>query len=75
MGKIKTSLEYDKSTHQITLCTYEEGFLLSQTIITDQVVSLALEKLYDDYGLDDGDELHIKKKMSLNPITKIGLKK
>lgn len=73
--KTKSSIEYDKSTHQITLCTYEEGFLLSQIDITDPVVSLALEKLYDDNGLEDGDELHIKKKKSLNSVTKIELKK
>lgn len=73
--KTKTSIEYDKSTHQITLCTYEEGFLLSQIDITEPAVSLVLEKLYDDYGLEDGDELHIKKKKSLSSVTKIELKK
>lgn len=73
--KTKSCLEYDKSTKKITLCTYEDGFLVSQADITEPVVSLSLEKLYDDYGLEDGDELHIKKKKSLNSVTKIELKK
>jgi len=28
------------------------GFLLSETDITAQTLTLALEKLYDDYGLE-----------------------
>jgi len=48
--KIQT-LEYNKQTAQITLNTYDDGFLLFETDITAQILTLALEKLYDDYGL------------------------
>ena len=54
--KTKT-LEYNKETSQITLNTYDDGFLLSEADITDIILTLALEKLYDDYGLEQGDEL------------------
>ena len=74
MNKTKT-LEYNKQTTKITLNTYDEGFLLSETDITEAVLTLALEKLYDDYGLEQGDELHITKKKSLGNVTKIELKK
>jgi len=33
-------------------------------------MTLALEKLYDDYGLDIGDEVVITKKKNLEKITK-----
>lgn len=69
------TLEYNKETAQISLCTYDDGFLLSETNITDAVLTLALEKLYDDYGLEQGDELHITKKKTLGNVTKIELKK
>jgi len=69
------TLEYNKETTKITLNTYDEGFLLSETDITEAVLTLALEKLYDDYGLEQGDELHIMKKKSLGNVTKIELKK
>jgi hypothetical protein len=72
--KTKT-LEYNKETTKITLNTYDDGFFLSETDITDAVLTLALEKLYDDYGLEQGDELHIMKKKSLGNVTKIELKK
>jgi hypothetical protein len=69
------TLEYNKETTKITLNTYDDGFFLSETDITDAVLTLALEKLYDDYGLEQGDELHITKKKSLGSVTKIELKK
>jgi hypothetical protein len=72
--KTKT-LEYNKETTKITFNTYDDGFFLSETDITDAVLTLALEKLYDDYGLEQGDELHIIKKKSLGNVTKIELKK
>jgi len=72
--KAKT-LEYNKQTGKITLNTYNDGFFLAETDITDAVLTLALEKLYDDYGLEQGDELHITKKKSLGNVTKIELKK
>jgi len=76
MEKKNTStIEYNKQTAKITLNTYDDGFFLSETDITDAVLTLALEKLYDDYGLDQGDELHITKKKSLGNVTKIELKK
>ncbi len=69
------TLEYNKETTKITLNTYDDGFFLSETDITDAVLTLALEKLYDDYGLEQGDELHITKKKRLGNVTKIELKK
>lgn len=72
--KTKT-LEYNKETTKITLNTYDDGFFLSEIDITEAVLTLALEKLYDDYGLAQGDELHITKKKSLGNVTKIELKK
>ena len=69
------TLEYNKTTKQITLNSYTDGFLESSIDITDKVMTLALEKLYDDYGLEQGDELHITKKKSLENVTKIKLKK
>ena len=59
------TLEYNKETGQITLNEYDEGFLESSSNITDAVMTLALEKLYDDYNLDIGDEVVITKKKSL----------
>lgn len=72
--KTKT-LEYNKDTGKITLNAYDDGFFLSEIDITDAVLTLALEKLYDDYGLEQGDELHITKKKSLGNVTKIELMK
>ncbi|HQT29340.1 MAG TPA: hypothetical protein PLH07_08595 [Sulfurovum sp.] len=71
--KKKIAIEYNKETSKITLNTYDDGFFLSEIDITNAVLTLALEKLYDDYGLDQGDELHITKKKSLGNITKIEL--
>jgi len=45
------------------------GSLLPETDITAQTLTLALEKLYDDYGLEQGDELHIIKTPSLYQLT------
>ena len=64
------TLEYNKKTAKITLNTYDDGLLLSETDITAQTLTLALEKLYDDYGLELGDELIIKKKDGLSEVTK-----
>ncbi len=75
MAKDTRCIEYNKDTGKITLNTYDDGFFLSETDITKAVLTLALEKLYDDYGLDQGDELHITKKKSLGNVTKIELKK
>jgi len=72
---ITKTLEYHKGNGKISLCAYDDGFLLSETDITDAVLTLALEKLYDDYGLEQGDELHITKKKSLRNVAKFELKK
>ena len=69
------TLEYNKETKKIILNTYDDGFLLSETDITAQTITLALEKLYDDYGLEQGDELHIIKKENLENVIKFKLKK
>ena len=61
--KTKT-LEYNKEIGQITLNEYNEGFLESSNNTTDAVMTLALEKLYDDYNLDIGDKVVITKKKS-----------
>ena len=56
------TLEYNKQTGKITLNTYtQDEFLESEMDITEQVTALVLDKLYDDYNLDDGDELLITK--------------
>ncbi len=74
MNKTQT-LEYNKETGQITLNEYDEGFLESSADVTTAVMTLALEKLYDDYGLDIGDEVVITKKKSLEKVTKFQMKK
>ncbi|AXX91139.1 hypothetical protein CPU12_13495 [Malaciobacter molluscorum LMG 25693] len=74
MNNKTRTIEYNKQTHKITLCTYtEDEFLESEIDITEQVSTLVLEKIYDDYDLDDGDELLITKKKSLKNHTKIKL--
>jgi len=60
------TLEYNKQTHKITLNTYtEDEFLESEIDITEQISTLVLEKICDDYNLDIGDEVVITKKKSL----------
>jgi hypothetical protein len=63
MNKTQT-LEYNKQTGKITLNTYTDDEFLT---------ALVLDKLYDEYGLDEGDELLITKKKSLKEHTKIKL--
>jgi len=75
MPKQTQTLEYNKETGQITICEYDDGFLNSSTNVTDAVITLALEKLYDDYGLDIGDEVVITKKKGLKKITKFEFKR
>ena len=61
MTKTQT-LEYNKDKGTISLCTYsDDGFCERELDITDKVTTLVLDKLYDDYNLDDGDELLITK--------------
>jgi hypothetical protein len=70
----KKTLEYNKQTGKITLNTYtEDEFLESEVDITEQVTTLVLEKLYDDYDMGNGDELLITKQKSLKKHTKIKL--
>ena len=64
------TLEYNKETGLITICEYDDGFLDSSNDVTDAVMTLALEKLYDDYGLESGDEVVITKKKNLDKLTK-----
>lgn len=73
MKNFAQTLEYNKDKGTISLCTYSnDGFLESELDITDKVTTLVLDKLYDDYNLDDGDELLItkatnkKKKSNIN---------
>lgn len=68
------TLEYSKETSQITICEYDNGFLVSSNDVTAAVMTLALEKLYDDYDLDIGDEVVITKKKSLEKVTKFQIK-
>jgi hypothetical protein len=68
------TLEYNKQTGKITLNTYtDDEFLESEVDITDQVTTLVLEKLYDDYNMDEEDELLITKRKSLKEHTKVKL--
>ena len=71
---ITQTLEYNKDKGTINLCTYSnDGFLESELDITDKVTTLVLDKLYDDYNLDDGDELLITKATNKNKNLKITL--
>lgn len=71
---MKQTLEYNKQKGTISLNTYsDDGFLESELDITDKVTTLVLDKLYDDYNLDDGDELLITKKKTSKSHTKIKL--
>ena len=73
MFKTQT-LEYNKDKGTISLCTYsDDGFLKSELDITDKVTTLVLDKLYDDYNLDDGDELLITKATNKKKKSKITL--
>ena len=68
------TLEYNKDKGTISLCTYSnDGFCENELDITDKVTTLVLDKLYDDYNLDDGDELLIKKATNKNKNLKITL--
>ena len=69
---MKQTLEYNKDKGTISLCTYsDDGFCESELDITDRVTTLVLDKLYDDYNLDDGDELLITKTTNKNKNRKI----
>ena len=59
------TIEYNKATKQITLNSYTDGFLENSIDVTDKVMTLALEKLYDEYDLELGDELYITKREKL----------
>lgn len=75
MSNKTQTLEYNKDTGQITINEYtDDGFLQSSRNVTDAVMTLALEKIYDDYDLDTGDEVVITKKKSLDKITKFNIK-
>ncbi len=75
MNKTQT-LEYNKYKGTISLCTYtEDGFLDSEIDITDEAVNLVLDKLYDDYNLDEGDELLIVKDKSSSKTSKDSIKR
>ncbi len=74
-NNLTQTLEYNKETNQIIICEYDDGFLVSSSDITTAVMTLALEKLYDDYDLDIGDEVVITKKKSLEKVTKFQIKK
>jgi len=65
MNKQTQTLEYNNQTGKITLNTYsDDEFLIQEIDITEKAISLVLDKLYDDYNLDDGDELLITKNKS-----------
>ena len=68
------TLEYNKKTTKITLNTYDDGFFLSEITITDAVLTLALEKLYDDYGLEQGDEFISLKRKAWEVLRKLSWK-
>ena len=73
MTKTQT-LEYNKDKGTISLWTYsDDGFLKSELDIIDKVTTLVFDKLYDDYNLDDGDELLIKKASKKKKKSKITL--
>ena len=60
--------------HSLVYSPYsDDGFCESELDITDKVTTLVLDKLYDDYNLDDGDELLITKATNKNKNHKITL--
>jgi len=68
------TIEYNKKSGKITLNIYsDDEFLIQEIDITEKAISLVLDKLYDDYNLDDGDELLITKKKSLPHSIKLKL--
>jgi hypothetical protein len=68
------TIEYNKNKGTISLCIYsDDGFCESELDITDKVTTLVLDKLYDDYNLDDGDELLITKATNKKKNHKITL--
>ena len=73
MPKTQT-LEYNKQTGKITLNEYDDGFLDNEVDVTSAVLTLAMEKIYDDNGLDEGDEVLITKKKNLDTHTRFKLK-
>ncbi|WP_324171642.1 hypothetical protein [Sulfurimonas sp.] len=48
-------------------------YLDSSHDVASTVMTLALEKLYNDYGLEQGDEVVITKKKSLEKVSKMKL--
>lgn len=73
---MKQTLEYNKDKGTISLCTYtDDEFLESEIDITDEAVNLVLDKLYDDYNLDEGDELLIVKDKSSSKASKDSIKR
>ena len=68
------TLEYNKQTGKITLNEYDDGFLDNEVDVTSAVLTLAMEKIYDDNGLDEGDEVLITKKKNLDTHTRFKLK-
>lgn len=68
------TLEYNKQTGKITLNEYDDGFLDSEVDVTAAVLTLAMEKIFDDNNLDEGDEVLFTKKKKLDSHTKFKLK-
>jgi hypothetical protein len=69
------TLEYNDKDGSIRLNSYtDDGFLEGSLDITDEAVSLVIEKLYDLYNLDADGELVIRKKAPEKKISKVRLK-
>jgi len=67
------TLEYNPQNSTITLNSYtDDEFLIESINITEECVKLALEKLMNDYNLEEGGELVIRRDSDLK--TKIPLK-
>jgi hypothetical protein len=67
-------LEYNDKDGTITLNTYtEDGFLTASLDITNEAVTLVIEKLYDDYNLENTGDLVIRKNKPNKKVFKLPL--
>lgn len=62
MSETQLKLSYNESTGKITLETHDEGFFNQEIDITNDVVELVIEKLFNDMGCPpNGGVLELKR--------------
>lgn len=74
MTRIQT-LEYNSKLVKLLWSEYNDVILDNEIAVTSAVLTLAMEKIYNDNNLDERDEVLITKRKSLGTFTKIKLKK